>query len=146
MDSVSHNVDFASLEMHTKSRIQTIKAYSSVRNKAARLTDENITKVTAKALVNSQEHDDFMHLVLAAPTVDVSKLDTTNMSKNDDTSVLKQRATTSAKNMISVAEAALENKHLRKVVIMEHAPRSDLHVVDPSGFKPKLAKYANSSL
>ena len=100
-----------------------------------------------KTLLHEHEHDDFTHLVLAAPTVDISNLDTTNVSKTDDTSVLKQRATISAKNMISVAEAALENhKHLRKVIIMEHAPRFDLHVMDPSGIKPKLAKYANSSL
>jgi hypothetical protein len=35
---------------------------------------------------------------------------------------------------------------LKKVVIMEHAPRFDKPDVDPSGLKPKLADFTNSTL
>ena len=49
--------------------------------------------------------------------------------------------------MFTVAEAALaNNKQLIKVVIMEHAPRYDTQEVDPSGVKPKLANFANSTM
>ena len=49
--------------------------------------------------------------------------------------------------MLTVAQnAVLENPELRKVVIMEHAPRQDPPDVDPTKLKPKLAKLANSTL
>ena len=47
--------------------------------------------------------------------------------------------------MFTLAHEALK-KHpkLQSVVIMEHVPRYDLAVLDPTGLKPKLAKFANS--
>ena len=41
--------------------------------------------------------------------------------------------------------AVRNNPSLQKVVIMEHAPRFDEYNVDPTGLKPELAKYANST-
>ena len=49
--------------------------------------------------------------------------------------------------MFSVAQnAVLDNPELRKVVLMEHAPRQDPPEVDPMRLKPKLAQLANSTL
>ena len=41
--------------------------------------------------------------------------------------------------------AVRNNPSLQKVVIMEDAPRFDDYNVDPTGLKPELAKYANST-
>ena len=49
--------------------------------------------------------------------------------------------------MVTVAEnAARKHPDLRKVTIMEHAPRFDENEVDPIGLKPRLAKFANSTI
>ena len=46
--------------------------------------------------------------------------------------------------MFAVATDAVENHpELRKIILMEHAPRFDTAEVDPLGLKPKLALYAN---
>jgi hypothetical protein len=84
--------------------------------------------------------------VLSAPTVDISNMDTSKLRSNDNIEVYKQKTIISCQNMFGVAEAALtRHPELNKVVIMEHAPRHDTKAVDPTGIKPKLAKYANSS-
>ena len=69
------------------------------------------------------------------------------MTNNDNIEVYKQKIAISCENMFSVAKNAL-NRHakLNKVVIMEHAPRHDLPDVDPTGLKPLLANFANSTL
>ena len=47
-------------------------------------------------------------------------------------------------NMVAYAENALkENPDLKKMIIMEHAPRYDTEDVDPLKLKTDLAKYAN---
>jgi hypothetical protein len=127
--------------------MKTIKAYSSKRDSNARWPNKNITDVTPAALINTHEEDDFSHLLLAAPTVDISNLDKTKLTSNDNIEVYKQKVVVSCQNLLTVAQNAL-SKHpqLKKVVIMEHAPRYDVSDVDPTGIKPKLAKYANSSL
>ena len=44
-----------------------------------------------------------------------------------------------------MAHTALRNNpKLKKVIIIEHLPRFDVSDVDPTGLKPKLAKFANS--
>ena len=49
--------------------------------------------------------------------------------------------------MFSVAQnAILDNPELRKVVIMEHAPRRDPLEIYPTQLKSKLAKLANNTL
>ena len=48
--------------------------------------------------------------------------------------------------MFFVAENALARcPNLKAVIIMTHAPRHDISVIDPTGLKPKLAQYANST-
>ena len=45
-----------------------------------------------------------------------------------------------------MAQSALTNyPKLKKVVIMQHAPRYDRSDVDPLGLKPKLAMFANAT-
>ena len=79
------------LEKETKTRIRSIKAYSSVRDRNARFPSKNITEVAPTAMLNTPEEDDFTHLVLGAPTVDISNLDTSKLTSNDDTASYKQK-------------------------------------------------------
>ena len=83
-DSVAHNVNFASLEKKTNSRIKTVKAYSSVRDSRARWPAKNVTDVTPAALVDTPDHDEFSHLVLGAPNVDISNMNTNKLVEEDN--------------------------------------------------------------
>jgi hypothetical protein len=98
-------------------------------------------------LKNTHEDDAYSHLVLSAPTVDISNIDTSKLTENDNIEALHQSMIVSCQNMFTTAQNALKtNPMLQKVVIMEHAPRFDATSVDPLGIKPLLAKFANATL
>ena len=106
-----------------------------------------MTDATPTALADTPEEDNFTHLILAAPTVDISNQDTSKLSEMDNIEVYKQKVMVSCQNIFTVAHNAIaSNPELIKVVIMQHHPRHDVLDVDPTGLKPKLARYANSSL
>ena len=143
-DTIAHNVDFVKVEKQTNTRIRTMKAYSS---QSAQYPGKNMAEIASTKLLDTKEDDKFTHLVLAAPSDDITNLDTRKVTANDDADTFQDSAIVSAQNMFNIAETALKNnKHLRKVVVMEHAPRYDLPEVDPSGLKPKLADFANLAL
>ena len=135
-DSIAHNANFARLEKVTKSRIRTVKAYSSVEDIKARFAHKNFSDITPSVLIDTFEEDAYTHLVLAAPSVDISNMNTARLTAKDNIEVFKQNVISSGHNMISVAENACKNHpELVKVVIMEHAPRYETHDVDPTGLK-----------
>ena len=83
---------------------------------------------------------------MAAPTVDITNLNTEMLTKNDNVEAYKQKIISSCHNIFDVAQNALcAHPELRKVVIMEHAPRVDTLKEDPTGLKLKLATFANAS-
>ena len=93
------------------------------------------------------EGDEFAHLILSAPTVDISNIDATKVTSEDNIEVYKQKIAISCENMLTTAnQALLTQPQLQSVVIMEHLPRFDLAIYDPTGLKAKLAKFANSTL
>ena len=142
-DSILHNTNFNIIERVTNSTIKTSKAYSAAWDNGARFKHQNVTAVVK----NELEKAPFDHLVLSAPTVDITNLDTSSAKSEDPTDVFKKKVELSCKNMMKVAENALTNhSSLKKVTIMNHAPRFDQEHVDPLGLKPKLATYANSFL
>ena len=140
-DSLAHNTNFRKVEIGTRSTIKTAKAYSSIYDDAAKYKHKNISDVTKKEL----EEASFNHLVMAAPTVDISNLNTKNVRAKDNTDEFKERVGISCKNMMKVAQDALKNHpELEKVTIMNHAPRYDTSDVDPVGLKSILANFANA--
>ena len=142
-DSLVHNTNFSQVEWVTNTTIKTAKAYSSSWDENARFREKNVTDVVKK----EQRKKSFNHIVLGAPTVDISNIDTTNVKPTDNKEVFKQIVGISCKNMMKIAENALSNQpELKNVTIMNHAPRNDAPAVDPSGIKPILANYANSYL
>ena len=68
-DSVGHNTNFRKLEHVTNTTLKTSEAYSSARDKDARFKRLNVTDVVKNELGS----DTF------APTVDISKLDTSKV-------------------------------------------------------------------
>ena len=140
-DSVAHNTNFRIVEKVTNSTIKTAKAYSSTWNERARFKHSNVTKVVKDEL----EKSNFDHLVIAAPTVDITNLNTKNANKEDSIEPFKSEIEDSCINLFKVAENALENNlELKKVTILEHPPRFDTFREDPISLKPKLANYANN--
>ena len=96
-------------------------------------------------MINTREDDEFSHLVIAAPSVDISNIDTSKVTVNDNVEFYKQHVVSSCNNIFAIAQTALTNyPNLNNVVIMQHAPRYDRADVDPTGLKPELAKFANT--
>ena len=142
-DSIAHNTNFRKLEAVTNVTIKTSKAYSSAWDKDAKFKHLNVTDVVKTEL----EKAPFDHLLLAAPTVDITNLDASKSKPTDTTDIFKQNVGTSCQNMIKAAEDALANHPgLKKVTIMNHAPRFDTKDVDPVCLKSNLASFANSYL
>ena len=139
-DSVAHTASFRNVESLTNTRIKTVCAYSSVYNDTARWPQYNFTEVVNYNLKNPGV-DAFDVLVLAAPTVDITNLNTSQLSSTDNTEIFQQNVIVSAQNMLSLAKASLEqNKGLRRVVLLEHPPRFDKIDVDPASIKPNLVQ------
>ena len=70
------------------------KAYSSAWEKNDRFKHRNLTDVVTKEL----EKAEFDHLVLAAPTVDITNMETRNHKAEDSTEILKQKVEASCRN------------------------------------------------
>ena len=83
-------------------------------------------------------------LVMSAPTVDITNIDTSNVAQKD---IYQQKVITSCNNMFNIAQKSLnQNPNLTKVVIMEHIPRFDSPDNGPSSLKPDLATLANVTI
>ena len=146
-DSIAHNVSMRKVEKDLNTRVKTVKAYSAVEDLKSRFPSKNFTDVTPAALKDTREDDKYTELVLGAPTVDITNMNTKYLTRDDSIEVFEQKVIISCENMFSVAQnAVLDNPELRKVVLMEHIPREDPPEVDPIGLKPRLAKLANSTL
>ena len=105
-----------------------------------------MTDVTPAALMRTRGDDEFTRLVLSAPTVDITNLDTSKLTTEDNVEYFKQEVVVSCKDVFTVAHEALRNKpNLAKVIVVEHAPRFDEQCVDPISLKPALAKFANTT-
>ena len=146
-DSIATNVNFRRLEEEFSSRIKTAKAYSCIYDKTSRWPQENIHTATEDALNFTNKDDKFTHLVLGAPSVDITNIDTSKLTPLDNIEVYKQKVLIACQNLLTVAENSIQNHpYLKKVVILEHAPRFDMTEVDPTRLKPRLARYANYNL
>ena len=117
-------------------RIKTVEAYDSV--------EKPLSDVTNAALNDTPVDDEFTELVLSSPTADISNLESSQLTPNDNTEALKQAIVVSCKKIFTTAEKAVrDNPRIRKVVILEHPERFVTPEIDPVGFKPQLVRYAN---
>ena len=144
-DSIAHNIALNQVEEKMNARIIKRKAYSSVQDRKARWPNSNVRDVTNRALDEAPREDKYEHIILSAPSVDITNLDTSIVKPNDNIDALKQEIVTYCKNMMATAEnAILKHPEVKKVVILEHPPRFDIEEKDPLGLKPEFAKYANN--
>ena len=133
-DSVGHTANLKYLETKIKCQIQSIRAYSSVLDKNARWPSKNFTDVVTQYLRGRKS---FNVVVMSAPTVDISNLNTERLTQRQ----CEERAVESSQNMISLAEKILaNNRNLEKAILMNHPARFDCII------KKKLAILANSTL
>ena len=133
-DSVGHTANLKYLETKIKCQIQSIRAYSSVLDKNARWPSKNFTDVVTQYLRGRKS---FNVVVMSAPTVDISNLNTERLTQRQ----CEERAVESSQNMISLAEKTLaNNRNLEKAILMNHPARFDCII------KKKLAILANSTL
>ena len=140
-DSVALNVDKKSIEKVTKKDISLVKAYSSSYSQHSKWPNKNVKEVT-KSLLDSEVPE---HLILGAPSVDITDLDTAKNNEDEYDEKLKRAVAISCQNMFSTAESAIKaHPRLQRVTLLQHLPRYDTADVDPFNLKPQLAKYANS--
>ena len=146
-DSITHSANFAKVERETNSRIRSAKAYSTVRDSSSKWPHKNITEVSQVALMQTHEDDDYTHLVLGAPTVDITNLDTSKVTPEENIEIYKQNVFISCQNIISAAENAIRTQpNLEKVIILQHTQRFDDQKIDPIGLKQNLVEFANKTL
>ena len=146
-DSVGRNVDFRKLEKASNVRIRTRRAYSSVFNTTTRWPEINVPDVIKHEVNKVTNEDKYDVLVMSAPTVDITNLDTAQVKATDNVEFFKQEVLISSKNMISAAENTLKSElNIKKAIILCHPPRFDRPEVDPLMLKQKLAKFANDQL
>ena len=144
-DSIAHNTDLRNLERATNTRIHSRKAYSSVKDGRARWPHKNFADVTSAALSETNDGDKFTNLILSAPSVDITNIDTSEARSVDDITWFEQDVYQSCQNMFTIAQSALESQpQIRQVIILEHAPRFDNNL-DHLSLKPKLARFANKT-
>ena len=135
-----------SLEHFSNCRIRTAKAYSSVYDSQAKWPEYNFTDAV-KYYLDHPGREHFDVLVTSAPTVDITNLNTSQLTANENTDYFHQRVIVSSQNMFSLAKQSLEqNPNLSKVILLEHPPRFDAKEVDPTSLKPVLARLANATL
>ena len=140
-DSVGRNLKFPKIEADTKCVIKTAKAYSAAYDKNAKWPESNFSEVVNQELIEKS----YDTIVMTAPTVDITNLDTSSLKEEDNTEVYQQVVFVSCQNMFNTAHRAINTQEsLEKVILMEHPPRYDSKELDPIGLKPKLAKLANS--
>ena len=80
--------------------LEAVRAYSSVMNKNARWPSKNFTDVVTQYL---RGREPFNVVVISAPTVDITNLNTKRLSQRQ----CEEKAIESSKNMISLAEKTL---------------------------------------
>ena len=98
-DSIAQNVSMRKIEKETNTRVKTVKAYSAVEDLKARYPSKNFTDVTPAALKDTGIDDKFTELVLATPSVDISNMNTENLTENDNIEVFQQKVIISCQNM-----------------------------------------------
>ena len=74
----------------------------------------NIKDITENALNDGRKDDNYEYIVLSAPTVDITNLNTSNFQPSDSTEYLKDEVITSCKNMINMAENLLKKNQILK--------------------------------
>ena len=143
---MGHTASFRKLEVFQNCRIKSERAYSSVYDNNARWPDYNFSAVVEHSLRNPGR-DSADILLMSAPTVDISNMNTSQLQPGDQTDAFQKRTVLSSQNMFNIAEKALKNhSSLSKVIIMEHPPRFDNPDVDPTSLKSNLARLANATL
>ena len=148
-DSISGNIDTDVIEKALNAKVKGVKAYASifdnvgnVAKEPARYPAKNFTNIIAAEV--KKEHFDFM--VIQSGSVDITNLKTKDRPA-EYSSYFKQEVVFAARNLFSVAVAALESQpSLQKIVIMNQTPRFDESVTDPMALKPALAQLFNNTL
>ena len=143
-DSLMQEFNFRHLEKATQSTIRTAKGNSSLMdsNNDAENKHINITDITKTEL----EKAHYDKLVVAAPTHDISNIDTSGIRPGDNTEHLKVKVRESCLNILAAAEHAIDKHNIDQVVVMSHAPRYDTFENDPLKINYNLALFANAHM
>ena len=106
---------------------------------------KNMKNVTENTLNAAPVDDKYEYVVLSAPTVDITNMNTSRTKPSENLEAFKHEIVESCKNTYATAEKALaSHPELKKVIILEHPPRYDTPEQDPLSLKSEFAKYANN--
>ena len=89
-DSVGHTASLRKLEDFQNCRIKSARAYSSVFDEKARWPRYNFSDVVEQSTKNpGRDHIDV--LVMSAPTVDITNMDTSKLHPTDNTDIFQEK-------------------------------------------------------
>ena len=97
-DSIAHNVNMKHLESKTSSMIIKKKSYSSIHDERARWPSKNMKNVTENALNASLVEDRYDYVVLLAPTIDITNMNTSCTKPSKNLEAFKHEIVSSCKN------------------------------------------------
>ena len=135
---VAHNMDFRTIEQVTNTTIKTVK--TNKRDRKTSVDHHDVADVVKTEITNAE----YEHLVLVAPTEVITGLDTLSAKPDDSTEIFKRKVEKSCRDVVNIAENAINSKKVKSVTIVNHPSRSDTHNTDPFSVKQKLANFANS--
>ena len=104
-DSLGHSASMRKLE--NLSKVRTNQAYSSGYDETARWPEYNFTACVDYTLKNPGS-ENFDVLLMSAPTVDISNMDTSKMNPKDSTETFQLMDRKSSHNMFRLAERSLK--------------------------------------
>ena len=139
-DYTGSNVDIRHLEEATNTLIYSEKAFGTSFKANSLYPYDNFIDVSMTAPTKRN----YSYAVLQSSSTDISELDT---SQPTNIHYLKQEVFIASQNMITAARNIIvNNRNIKKVLILDAIPRFDPDSSDPHKLKPELSKYANEVL
>ena len=148
-DSIATNLHTDTIEIATKAKVRTAKAYSSANTngkdkikKAPRFPTKNFNDVLKNEVKNQK--DDV--LIVQAGSTDITNLKAETWDEHN-VDEFKEETVKSARNLFSaVMNAAACHPRLKKIIIMKQIPRYDFLTSNPPGLKHLLSDLYNETL
>ena len=116
-DSVSHVTSARKLELASNCRVKSATAHTSKFDRHSKVPEKNFKDVVQYELSNLGRHP-IEHLILSAPTDDITNLEDAHLSLDDEIEPLKMAVRKSSENMIKTAEKSLERNSSLKTVVL----------------------------
>ena len=137
-DSITRALVYPKLEAPSGSLIKQVNTYSAEFDERAHKPHRNTNQVIREELKKKS----YNTVILGAPSVDITNQDVSEGILDENVA----ETVSSSLAMVEAAEYAIKSGRVKKVVLLQHAPRYDTPRNDPHGVRPQLSQLANTHL